>query len=148
MEKSLKNIDDAYKWSLDTVAALRAGDFSRIDMDELISEIGSIASGLRREMVSIIKDIIEALLILTYTDTDKNEAESQLVHAQGQLQLLLHSAPTLHEAIAECVDKAYQRAKSSVAEDYGVSLPETNPFPLERITEDPYERLVAEGKLA
>ncbi|MCC6363636.1 MAG: DUF29 family protein [Bryobacterales bacterium] len=148
MEKSLKNIDDAYKWSLETVAALRAGDFSRIDMDELINEIGSIASGLRREMVSILKDIIEALLILTYTDSGKAEAERQLVHAQGQLQLLLHSAPTLQEAIAESVAKAYPRARTNVVEDHGVSLPDTNPFPLERITEDPYGRLVAEDKLA
>ncbi|HTX33823.1 MAG TPA: DUF29 family protein [Bryobacteraceae bacterium] len=148
MEKSLKNIDDAYKWSIETVAALRAGDFSRIDMDELINEIGSIASGLRREMVSILKDIIESLLVLTYTTSDKDEAERQLVHAQGQLQLLLDSAPTLREAMAQAADKAYQRAKADVTEDYGVALPDTNPFPLERIAEDPYERLVAEGKLA
>ena len=148
MEKSLKNIDDAYKWSLETVAALRGGDFSRIDMDELISEIGSIASGLRREMVSILKDIIEALLVLTYCDSDKEEAERQLAHAQGQLQLLLHSAPTIRDAITEVADKAYQRAKSNVAEDYGLMLPEKNPFPLDRITEHPYERLVAEGDLA
>jgi hypothetical protein len=117
-------------------------------MDELINEIGSIASGLRREMVSILKDIIEALLVLTYTDGDKDEAERQLVHAQGQLQLLLHSAPTLREAISAVIDKAYQRAKANVVEDHGASLPDTNPFPLERIMEDPYDRLVAEGTLA
>ncbi len=147
MEKSLKNIDDAYKWSLETVAALRAGELSRIDMDELINEIGSIASGLRREMVSLLKDIVEAMLILTYTDSDKDEAERQLAHSQGQLQLLLHSAPTLRDVITEVIDKAYKRAKDSVTEDYNVSLPDTCPFPLERITEDPYDRVVAEGKL-
>lgn len=38
-------------------------------------------------MESLLKDIIEALLILN-TDADKDEAECQLVHAQGQLQLL------------------------------------------------------------
>ncbi len=148
MEKSLKNIDDAYKWSLDTVAALRVGDFSRIDMDELINEISSIASGLRREMVSLLKDILEAMLILTYADSDGNEAESQLAHAQGQLQLLLHSAPTLNEVIDTVVEKAYQRARDSVTEDYQLSLPDTCPFPIDRIVEDPYDRLIAEGKLA
>lgn len=147
MAKSLKNIDDAYKWSIETVAALRAGDFSRIDVDELINEIGSIAGGLRRELLSILRDIIEALLILTYTGADKHEPERQLAHAQGQLQLLLHSAPTLRDAIAESVEKAYQRARANVVEDYGAALPDSSPFPLERITEDPYERLVAEGKL-
>ena len=98
MEKSLKNIDDAYKWSLETVEALRAGDFSRIDMDELINEIGSIASGLRREMVSILRDILEALLILTYTGTNREEAERQLAHAQGQLNLFYILRP--HSAMS------------------------------------------------
>lgn len=148
MNKSLKNIDDAYKWSLETVEALRAGDFSRIDMDELINEIGSIASGLRREMVSLLRDILEALLILTYTDGDRVEAERQLVHAQGQLQLLLHSAPTLSEAIGGAVEKAYARARANVVEDYGAALPEGNPFPLAQIVEDPYDRMVAEGSIA
>jgi hypothetical protein len=144
--KSLKNIDDAYKWSIETVAALRAGDFSGIDMDELINEIGSIASGLRRELVSILTDILEALLILKYGGSpDRADAERQLVHAQGQLQLLLHASPMLREAIDEAVDKAYLRAKANLMEDYGLSLPDTNPFLLESVTEDPYERLVAEG---
>jgi len=66
MEKPLKHMDDAYKWSLETVAALRAGDFSRIDMEELINEAGSIAGGLRRELAAILRNILEALLILTY----------------------------------------------------------------------------------
>lgn len=117
-------------------------------MDELINEIGSIASGLRRGMVSLLKDIIEALLILTYTDADKDGAERQLVHAQGQLQLLLHSAPTLDDAMTEVIDKAYQRAKENVAEDSSTPLPDTCPFQLGRIVEDPYDRLVAAGKLA
>ncbi|MCC6365507.1 MAG: DUF29 family protein [Bryobacterales bacterium] len=148
MEKPLKNMDDAYKWSLETVAALRAGDFSRIDMEELINEVGSIAGGLRRELAAILRDILEALLILTYAGSDQADAERQLVHAQGQLQLLLYSAPTLREVIQEILEKEYRRAKDNVTEDYSLRLPESCPFPLERIVEDPFDRLVAEGKLA
>jgi len=70
------------------------------------------------------------------------------VHAQGQLQLLLYSAPTLREVIQEILEKEYRRAKDNVTEDYGLRLPESCPFPLERIVEDPFDRLVAEGKLA
>ena len=147
MEKPLKNLDDAYKWSLETVAALRDGDFSRIDIDELINEIGSIASGLRREMMSLLKDIIEALLILTYAGSDQDEAERQLVHAQSQLQLLIYSAPSLREVMGELLDKAYQRARANVTEDYRLSLPPVCPFPIEQVVEDPFDRLVAEGEL-
>ena len=122
---------------METVQALRDRDFNRIDLDELINEIGSIASGLRREMVSLLKNIIEALLILTYADSDKAEAERQLAHARGQLQLLLHSAPALHDVVRDVIGKAYQRAKDNVTEDYGLSLPDTCPFTLDGITENP-----------
>jgi hypothetical protein len=123
--KSSKNLDDPYKWSLETVAVLRAGDFSSIHMDELINEMSSIASGLRREMMSLLRDILEALLILAYANADKEEAERQLVHAHGQLQLLLDSAPTLREVMTEVIDKAYQRANDNVTEDYGMPCPIT-----------------------
>ncbi len=148
MEKRLRNITDAYLWSKETAQLLRAGNFAAIDMDELIDEVESIASGLRRELVSKLKDILEALLILTYVDSDSKEADRQLVHAQGQLRLLLNSSPSLQEAVNDAVIKAYQRAKDYVVEDYGATLPERCPFPLERIMEDAYERLVAEGKFA
>jgi Domain of unknown function DUF29 len=64
MEKTLKNIEDAYKWSLETADALRAGDLSRIDMNELIDEVESIAGGLRRELILVLREIIESPLIL------------------------------------------------------------------------------------
>jgi hypothetical protein len=150
MEKQLKNIDDAYKWSVETVNALRAGDFSGIDMDELINEIGSIASGLRRELVSALRQTIEALLIVEYTSANQKEREDsdrQLVHAQSQLQLLLDAAPSLSAILSEAVEEAYRDARQFVTEDYGVTLPERCPLSLDRIMEDPYERLVVAGQL-
>jgi hypothetical protein len=152
MEKQLRNIDDAYKWSLETVDALRSGDFSRIDVDELVNAIGSIASGLRRELVSALRQIIEALLVAGYTsanDRERAENDRQLVNAQGQVQLLLSTAPGLSAILNEAVEEAYLDARQFVAEDYRVVLPERCPFSLERITEDPYERVVtAAGQLA
>ncbi len=148
MEKKLNNISDAYKWSKETAQALRAGNLAAIDMDELIDEVESIASGLRRELVSLLTDVIEALLWLDYANGDPGEANRQLVHAQGQLQLLLSSSPSLGEVLEDAVAKAYASAKAAVIDEYGTSLPERCPVPLERIIEDPYDRLVAEGKLA
>ena len=147
MEKTLKNIDDAYKWSRETVASLRAGDFSRIDIDELVNEIGTIASGLRRELLSLLKEIIEALLIQEFVPGAFEQVDLELVHAQGQLQLLLYASPSLSEALEDAVPKAYLRARKYVAEEYGVLIASDQcPFPMDRITEDPYDRLVAEGK--
>ncbi|MCZ2150637.1 MAG: DUF29 domain-containing protein [Bryobacterales bacterium] len=43
IEKQLRNIEDAYRWPLETAARLRAGDFPRINTEELIDEIESSA---------------------------------------------------------------------------------------------------------
>jgi Domain of unknown function DUF29 len=147
MGKQLNNIADAYKWSNETAQALRAGNLAAIDMDELIDEVESIASGLRRELAATLTDILEAILLLDYANANREEANIQLVHAQGQLQLLLSSCPSLKEALGGAIDKAYEWAKASVNDEYEIILPERCPVPLERVMEHPYDRLVAEGKL-
>ena len=151
MEKQLQNIEDAYKWSLATAQALRDGNLAAIDMDELIGEIESIASGLRRELLSTLRSIIEAMLVIECTNAsekEKSDSDRQLVHNQGQLRLLLHSAPSLRQILTEAAEESYSDVKGFVTEDYGVSLPEQCPIAFERIVEDPYERLLAEEKLA
>lgn len=147
MEKKLKNIADPYKWSKETAQALRTGNLSAVDMDELIDEVESIASGLHRELVSTVTDIIEALIVLDYTKGDPEEANRKLVRAQGQLQLLLSSSVSLRDTLGDAIVKAYEWTKDSISTDYGISLPDRCPLPLERIVEDPYDRLVAEGML-
>ena len=147
----MQNIDDAYKWSLATAQALREGNLAAINMDELINEVESIASGLRRELLSVLRVIIESMLVVEYTNAsgkEKAESDMQLVRGQGQLRLLLHSAPSLQQIVAEAADESYCDVRDFVMEDYGVRLPEQCPIALERIRDDPYERLEAEAKLA
>ena len=149
MEKRLKNLEDAYKWSKETAKALRTGNFAAIDTDALVDEIESIASGIERALESTLRDILEALLWKQYTNADPHEIDQQLLRAQVRLQSLFQSTPSLHDAMIESVmDEAYRTARRYVSEDYGVSLPDRCPFPLEQILEDPMERLVAQGRLA
>jgi hypothetical protein len=54
----------------------------------------------------------------------------------------------VRDALDEAIAEAYRRARNDVAEDYGAVLPDQCPFAMGRIAEDPYDRLVAEGKLA
>lgn len=148
MEKPLKNIEDPYKWSLETVEALRAGDFSRIDIDELINEIGSIASGLRRELLWVVTEMIESMLLMTYLPANYKEADAKLANAHSQFRSLLEAAPSLRDMLDEVVAEAYHRAKVTVNEDFELTVPELCPFSIEQIMEDPFDRLVAEGRLA
>jgi hypothetical protein len=50
---------------------------------------------LWRELESILKDILGGMLMKEYRCGDPQEADRQLVTAQGELQLLLYSSPSL-----------------------------------------------------
>ena len=69
----MQTIDDAYKWSLVTAQVLRDGNPAAINMDELINEVESIASGLRRELLSILRTIIESMLVTGHTNASAKE---------------------------------------------------------------------------
>src|SRR5437870_2832233 len=98
MGKRPKNLEDAYKWSKETVEALRIGNFSAIDTDALVDDIESIASGLERALGSTLRDILEAFLWKQYTNADPHEIDKQLLRAQVRLRSLFQSTPSLHDA--------------------------------------------------
>ena len=147
MEKPLKNEQDEYKWSRDTVEAIRTGNFAAIDMDALLDEMESTVSRIERTLFSIVRDILEALLWKEYTNVDSQEIDAQLIRAQVHLESMLESTPSLRELLTSAVEKAYQAARKSVTEEYGVTLPASCPFPLELVMEDPIERLASQGRL-
>lgn len=147
MQKLLKNEEDEYKWSKDTVEAIRAGNFAAIDMDALLDEMESTVSRIERTLFSIVRDILEALLWKEYTNVEVQEIDAQLIRAQVHLESMLDSTPSLRELVSGTVDKAYQAARKLVTEGYGITLPESCPFPLELVMEDPIERLASQGRL-
>ena len=80
--------------------------------------------------------------------SERVDNDRQLVNAQGQVQLLLSTAPGLKVILSEAAEEAYVDTRQFVTDDYYVVLPERCPFSLELITEDPYERVVTAGQLA
>ena len=143
----LKNEEDEYKWSKETVEAIRAGDFAAIDMDALLDEMESAVSRMERELFSTVGDILEALLWREYTNAPPPEIDAQLIRAQVHLESILESAPSLRELLAGTTERAYKAARVWVTEAYAVTLPNRCPFPLERIMEDPIARLASHGRL-
>ena len=145
MAQKLANITDEYQWALNTAKAVRAGKWNTIDRKALLNELEcSIAGGIRRQLLTILRSIIEAILVIDYTKGDKRQSDLQLVEAQGQLQLLLDSAPSIQKVIGTEVKEAYAQARANVVQDYGVAVPEQCPVSMGRIMEDPYERVMAE----
>ncbi|MBC7925430.1 MAG: DUF29 domain-containing protein [Bryobacteraceae bacterium] len=130
--------DDPYLWAKQTVEALRARDWSRIDIDELIDEISSILRSSDRELQFLLRDILEGLLIIRFSPEYRREAERILASAHGQMELAFITAPSLRDtATPEFLATSYQMAREYVEKEYRVSLPEICPFSVEEALTNP-----------
>jgi hypothetical protein len=136
MENSSKNLEDEYKWALETAAALRAGNFDAIDREALVNELErSVAGGLRRELSSSVRGVLRAKLCLRLSPTGRDENESLLYSAMEGISSLLWACPSLREVVTEeFVADAYESAKYVIGDE--ISLPERCPYPAEQILKE------------
>ncbi len=132
---------DEYKWSLRNAEALRvavqSGDFSSVDMDRVIREVGGLASGLRLELYFDFYEILLAIVVSERIDDveEKERLDRQRVRAQGDIQLLLSVAPSLRDVMDEVLTEAYEQVKTSAVIYELKDVPEKCPVPLEKTIE-------------
>ena len=129
MEKQSKNLEDQYKWALETAAAVRAGNFDAVDREALVNELErSIAGGLRRELSSSVRDVIRAKLLLKLApESERAWSESLLYSALDGVSSLIWACPSLSDVVTEqFVAEAYQDAVYVLGDE--MTLPERCPY--------------------
>ncbi|SPF47648.1 conserved hypothetical protein [Candidatus Sulfopaludibacter sp. SbA4] len=134
MESPAKNLEDEYKWALETAAALRAGNFDAIDREALVNELErSIAGGFKRQLYEHTRDALRARLSLKLSpETDREENEDLLRNAIEGINSLLWACPSLRDVVTEeFIAKSYQGAKYILGDE--IPLPERCPYPPEQI---------------
>jgi Domain of unknown function DUF29 len=137
MEKPSKNLEDQYKWALETAAAIRAGNFDAIDRDALVNELErSIAGGLKRELSSSVRDVIRAKLLLKFSpDSDRAWNESLLYSGLDGVSSLIWACPSLLEVVTEqFVAEAFLDAVYILGDE--MTLPERCPYSCEQILKE------------
>lgn len=135
MSSLLKNMEDPYAWSKETAEALRAGDFSRIDLDALTNEVESVGSGIIRELIELLTEAIDSLLMMSYSSDARLKAEAalHLNTVRANMKMLFSTAPSVRADLNEAIEEAYTYAREIARQDFSTPLPETCPFPPESI---------------
>lgn len=119
-------------WVADTVAKLKAGEFDRLDMENLIEEIEALGKRDRRELQSRLRVLLSHLLKRCYvsSSSDFRGWEITVREQRRELQILLDQSPSLKQYLLEVFDSSWQYALSEVREDYpSAELPDICPFP-------------------
>ncbi|HEY9852004.1 MAG TPA: DUF29 domain-containing protein [Leptolyngbyaceae cyanobacterium] len=111
---------DYYLWIKTTINQLRVGQFSAVDIDNLIEELESMGRSEKRAIKSLLIRLLEHLLKLLYWDAEREHNEG---HWKGEIRTFrreikerLKDSPSLKSYILEIFDESYEEARSEASD--------------------------------
>lgn len=135
---------DFCAWAEEQAARLRARQFDRLDLDNLIDEVEGLGDAKKSAVLSNASNVIEHLLKLQFSPAQEPRrtwAESIIEH---RTRLELDLTPRLRQILDEELPRVYALTRRSTERKlrlYGedaaaAALPDTCPYALDQITGD------------
>lgn len=118
-------------WIEETIKQLKSGDFSQVDLDNLIEEVESLGKSQRKAVRSYLIRLLEHLLKRRYVmmfDCYRGW-EIEIINFRQRLKLELEDSPSLKNYIIEILPKSYKIALENVIDSYpDIDFPFVFPF--------------------
>lgn len=128
---------DFVRWIERQVELLRAKQFERLDLDNVIEELESIGSSQRHELKSRLGTLLMHLLKCQFQPERKTGSWLSTLHEQREeISIVLEASPSLRDHVLEYANRAYQSAANRAALETGLprnTFPATNPFSKEQL---------------
>ncbi len=120
-------------WIEETVKQLKAGDFSQVDLENLIEEVESLGKRDKRELENRLITLFEHALKRYYVPLPDcyRGWEVTLNRTQQKLNRILNDSPSLRNFLAETFFNCYQEALENMRIEYDMAFPDVCPFPNE-----------------
>jgi hypothetical protein len=132
--------EDFYAWSQEQAALLSQGRVAELDTEHLIEELESMGASERRELQSLLRQILVHLLKLDYSPTAHPRAKwtDEISEFRAQVETALDDTPSLRASAGELFGKAWPQARkiaenSLLAHGEKVKLPLDCPYALEQV---------------
>ncbi|MFM6039276.1 MAG: DUF29 domain-containing protein [Sphaerospermopsis kisseleviana] len=117
---------DYYLWIKTTINQLRTGQFSAVDLENLLEELETMGRSQKRAIKSLLIKLLEHLLKLKCWD---NERERNQGHWKREVRTFriqikdeLTDSPSLKPYILEIFEKCYQEARKLVSDSSQLPL--------------------------
>lgn len=136
---------DFYKWTQDQAKILKkaknlkAPDFSKLDIDNLIEEIESLGKNDKRVLRSQLVKLLMHLLKQKYQpekQIDSNSWHNSIIDATRELRYLIKDSPSLRNELNKIYLEAYEDAKEDAATETKLDIkkfPKECPWKIEEI---------------
>jgi hypothetical protein len=117
--KRLTLYDTDYQlWVEQTIAQLKAQDFSQIDLENLIEEIESLGKSDRRSISSYLLRLCEHLLKVKYWESEWDLCFRgwilEINNFRSEIELILQDSPSLRSFVSEAFLPCYQKARKNM----------------------------------
>ncbi len=118
-------------WIDETVKQLKSGNFSEIDLANLIDEVESLGKRDKRELESRLTTLFEHSLKRCYVPLPEcyRGWEVTLNRSQQKLNRILRDSPSLKLFLIEVYSDCYQDALVNMRQEYDHDFPDICPFP-------------------
>ena len=133
---------DFYLWLETTANLLKQGDFSQIDLPNLIEEIETMGRSEKRAIKNNLIVVLIHLLKYKYQPHKSSASwKASIREHRRRIKDDLMSSPSLKVYLAEIFDRCYQEARKQAADETELSLevfPEECPFARDETLNDNY----------
>ncbi|GCL38662.1 MULTISPECIES: DUF29 domain-containing protein [Sphaerospermopsis] len=128
---------DFYLWIETTAQHLRKGDFTEVDLGNLIEEIESMGRSEKRELKSRLIVLLMHLLKWHYQPEKRSASwQSTITEQRICLEELLEDSPSLQPLFTELFADCYNKARLKASQETGIKLnffPQESPFSLDEV---------------
>jgi Domain of unknown function DUF29 len=111
---------DYYLWIRTTINQLRTGQFSAVDLENLLEELETMGRSEKRAIESLLTKLLVHLLKLKCWDSERERNQG---HWQGEIRTFrrqikksLKDSPSLKPYILEIFDECYQDARKEASD--------------------------------
>jgi hypothetical protein len=107
-------------WLEETAARLKARDFDRLDINNLVDEIETLGRSERHELKNCLDVMLSHVLkrLCVNLPNDYNGWERTIREQRKQIKRRLADSPSLKSYLPEIFDQVWQDALAEVQEDY------------------------------
>jgi Domain of unknown function DUF29 len=128
---------DFYTWTQTQAAALRAKEWTTLDIDHLAEEIESLGINAEHAITRQLQRLLLHLVKWRYQPTHRTPSWRRSIRqARDAIADRLDRSPSLRDYPAQRFSLAYRRARRDAADDTGLPLatfPEVCPWPVEQV---------------
>ena len=112
-------------WLETTIEKLRLGEFSQVDVENLIEELESMGRSDKRALKSLLTRLFEHLLKIAYWETEReynqNKWKVEIRTFRQQIADILNDSPNLKNYLESIFEQCYHRARKNMIDLTGLS---------------------------